>query len=98
MPPSTAMRNLSMNDDVGGVSKMLKSFTGNQISSAVHPMTISTNAALPQVSAMNTLVGAAQHQMAFPRGMRNRQTFHGKTEHNRVRSSRGYEMRLVATS
>jgi MAP/microtubule affinity-regulating kinase len=81
------LRNLSINDTVSnsGDSKMTKSATGNQIASSVATpisTTISVTAATPpQPSVMNSSV--IQQSTNFPRGTRNRQTFHGKTEHNR---------------
>ncbi|KAI6189768.1 Non-specific serine/threonine protein kinase [Aphelenchoides bicaudatus] len=65
--PPQMMKTLSANEE----NKMTKSATGQQISTP-------------------TTIPGSQHQTptnltttAFPRGSKNRQTFHGKTEHNR---------------
>jgi hypothetical protein len=66
--PPQMMKTLSTNEE----SKMTKSATGQQISS---PTTIPTSQHQTPTNLTTT---------AFPRGSKNRQTFHGKTEHNRV--------------
>lgn len=68
MPPQM-MKTLSTNEE----SKMTKSATGQQISSP-------TTTTIPSQHQTPTNLTTT----AFPRGSKNRQTFHGKTEHNRV--------------
>jgi hypothetical protein len=73
MPPQI-MKTLAANEE----NKMTKSATGQQISgppSTIIPIT-------QQMATIQTPSNLASS--AFPRGSRNRQTFHGKTEHNRV--------------
>jgi DNA-binding transcriptional MerR regulator len=79
MPPTTMMKtlNLDSNDQ-----KMTKSATGTQISTTTttfapttHTTTTTTASNAPGINA------AAQNNQNLTRGTRNRQTFHGKTEH-----------------
>uniref|UniRef100_A0A914X435 non-specific serine/threonine protein kinase n=2 Tax=Plectus sambesii TaxID=2011161 RepID=A0A914X435_9BILA len=81
MPP-TLMKSMS----TGGDSpKMAKSATGNQLT----PTPNQTAAAGAQPATAPASAGGATNAAAgananFPRNTRNRQTFHGKTEHNKV--------------
>ncbi|KAI6213671.1 Non-specific serine/threonine protein kinase [Aphelenchoides besseyi] len=80
MPPQM-MKTLSTAED----SKMIKSATGQHITSV-------TPVFLPQHNeTQNQTPGSLMS--AFPRGSRNRQTFHGKTEHNKG-SNEGEESEL----
>lgn len=74
MPPQM-MKTLSANEEN---SKMTKSATGQQISSPTSTMIPATQHGATNQSPSNLATAA------FPRGSRNRQTFHGKTELNRV--------------
>jgi hypothetical protein len=77
MPPNT-MKTAALISETES-PKMTKSSTGNPLTLAGAPP-INLNA-LQQQNQPQTNVAASA---AFPRNTRNRQTFHGKTEHNKV--------------
>jgi DNA-binding transcriptional MerR regulator len=78
MPPTTMMKTLNL--DTNDSQKMTKSATGTQISTTsttFAPTTTTTTTAVPGIS----INSSAQNNQVLARGTRNRQTFHGKTEH-----------------
>lgn len=81
MPP-TLMKSMS----TGGESpKMAKSATGTQLTPTSNQTVAVAQPPTTPASAGGPTTGtAAANNAAFPRNTRNRQTFHGKTEHNKV--------------
>ena len=77
-------KNVSLHDSIINSPinpKMTKSATGNHISPTV--MT-SINCDTTTLTPVLTTVTSTTQSTNFPRGTRNRQTFHGKTEHTKV--------------
>ena len=66
----------TMNLDANDQQKMTKSATGNHIST-----TTTTFAPSPTTTTTMAPSNNAQNNLNLTRGTRNRQTFHGKTEH-----------------
>jgi MAP/microtubule affinity-regulating kinase len=81
MPPTTMMKTLNL--ETNDSQKMTKSATGTQISTTSTTFaptthtTTTTTAPVPGIS----INSSAQNNHNLNRGTRNRQTFHGKTEH-----------------
>lgn len=94
MPPSMMNEPISQSMLIDNNSgKMTKSATGAHISplitsTASMASTVTVSAAPPtsgNAIGGGMLASNAVHNPNFPRGTRNRQTFHGKTEHTKVR-------------
>lgn len=79
MPPS--MMNSHAGNESAAImdSKMTKSATGAHISPTMTP----TSATSTITNSMATTAISSAQNTNFPRGTRNRQTFHGKTEHTK---------------
>uniref|UniRef100_A0A7E4VGY6 Serine/threonine-protein kinase par-1 n=1 Tax=Panagrellus redivivus TaxID=6233 RepID=A0A7E4VGY6_PANRE len=79
MPPTTMMKNLSVDES----GKMTKSATGSQISAGSGGSAGATITTFAPTSGTNTpSASSAANNPNLTRNARNRQTFHGKTEHN----------------
>uniref|UniRef100_A0A9J2PNS5 non-specific serine/threonine protein kinase n=1 Tax=Ascaris lumbricoides TaxID=6252 RepID=A0A9J2PNS5_ASCLU len=88
MPPAV-MKNLSVNEPPSTPRsespKMTKSATGNPLAPTTTqtPQQLQPTPQVQQTPSPQSTQNAAVQNSAFPRHTRNRQTFHGKTEHNK---------------